>query len=493
METRHMIATGRDAIFISHANPEDNAFTVWLGARLTAAGYEVWADVLKLRGGQDWQRLLEDSLRNRACKVLLVGTEQGVQKQGVRNEIQIAHSVGRKIGDADFVIPLRLTDFDAPFLVAHAQHIDFKRSWADGLAELLEALEDSYGVPRRRDCASETMDYWKQVHIRHGQSLKAKSEPVVSNWLRIEGLPEAVSLYDFRGGISVGAAKRQMSSANRPIAPFRRGFLAFCPAHDLQDHFGPSLPLEVVDEIGTREFLDGGWPDQDIEKWDAHNQFGNLVRQALELALRGKLLRPYEFASMQRAWWGSVGVVPSGQISFSWEGGLRGRRQIVGYSAKRRLHWHYGVTPKPRVYPFPHVRFVGRVIFSEDGVTPIDSAKRMHRLRRSFTKSWRNAKWRDMLLAFLHWLADGDGDLAVPAGGDAAVTLGLPPVVFMAPMSVALSDDEEEECDTEDELAMGDDDLVDAGELDDEVEQLETDEHEDRRGGHETRRGNHEH
>ena len=48
-----MTETGRDAIFISHANPEDNAFTVWLGARLTAAGYEVWADVLRLRGGQD--------------------------------------------------------------------------------------------------------------------------------------------------------------------------------------------------------------------------------------------------------------------------------------------------------------------------------------------------------------------------------------------------------------------------------------------------------
>ena len=76
-----MTALTRDAIFISHANAEDNAFTVWLGARLTAAGYEVWADVLRLRGGQDWQRLLEDALRHRASKVLLVGTEHGVQKQ----------------------------------------------------------------------------------------------------------------------------------------------------------------------------------------------------------------------------------------------------------------------------------------------------------------------------------------------------------------------------------------------------------------------------
>ena len=98
-----MTETGRDAIFISHANPEDNAFTVWLGARLTAAGYQVWADILRLRGGQDWQRRLEGCLRNKAFKVLLVGTEEGVKKQGVRNEIQIAHNVGQRIGDADFV------------------------------------------------------------------------------------------------------------------------------------------------------------------------------------------------------------------------------------------------------------------------------------------------------------------------------------------------------------------------------------------------------
>ena len=135
-----MTALTRDAIFISHTNPEDNEFTVWLGARLTAAGYEVWADVLRLRGGQDWQRLLEDALRNKACKVLLVGTEHGVQKQGVRNEIQIAHAVSRSIGDAEFVIPLRLTNFDAPFLIAHAQYIDFKGGYIHRLTNRHSAL-----------------------------------------------------------------------------------------------------------------------------------------------------------------------------------------------------------------------------------------------------------------------------------------------------------------------------------------------------------------
>ena len=75
-----MTETGRDAIFTSHANPENTAITVWFGARLTAVGCEVWADMLMLRGEQDWQRRLEDALRDCACKVLLVGTTNGAER-----------------------------------------------------------------------------------------------------------------------------------------------------------------------------------------------------------------------------------------------------------------------------------------------------------------------------------------------------------------------------------------------------------------------------
>ena len=50
----------------------------WLGAKLTALGYEVWADVMRLRGGSDWSRDLEEALRLRAAKVLLVCTPSGL-------------------------------------------------------------------------------------------------------------------------------------------------------------------------------------------------------------------------------------------------------------------------------------------------------------------------------------------------------------------------------------------------------------------------------
>jgi hypothetical protein len=103
-----MVGDTRAAIFISHANPQDNAFTLWLRAKLAALGYEVWADVLRLKGGDDWQRKLEQALRHRARKVLLVANAVAVDKQGVRNELQIANDVAKAIGDSEFIVPLRL-------------------------------------------------------------------------------------------------------------------------------------------------------------------------------------------------------------------------------------------------------------------------------------------------------------------------------------------------------------------------------------------------
>jgi hypothetical protein len=71
----------RPALFISHASPEDNAFTLWLGAKLTALGYEVFADILRLKGGDDWERILEAAIREGsqvlACRYAAWRSEAG--------------------------------------------------------------------------------------------------------------------------------------------------------------------------------------------------------------------------------------------------------------------------------------------------------------------------------------------------------------------------------------------------------------------------------
>jgi hypothetical protein len=239
-------AAARPAIFISHAAPEDNAFTVWLGAKLAALGYEVWADVLRLRGGDDWQRKLEHALRHRAAKVLLVANPRAVDKQGVRNEIQIASDVARKIGDPEFIIPLRLASFEAPFLIAHAQYIDFQRGWAAGLVELLEVLSETYKVPRQD---SDQSAIWREVQLLHARAVAPIPERLVSNWLAIERLPSKLRFFQFRGG-SERIAQARIKDAPWPVSPFQRGFLTFARMDELQAHFGPYLPLK-----GTSNYL----------------------------------------------------------------------------------------------------------------------------------------------------------------------------------------------------------------------------------------------
>ena len=58
---------------------------------------------------------------------------------------------GEKIADHEFVIPLRLEEYETPFTMAHAQYIDFGRGWKSGFSELLETLDQRYGAPKAQN------------------------------------------------------------------------------------------------------------------------------------------------------------------------------------------------------------------------------------------------------------------------------------------------------------------------------------------------------
>lgn len=399
----------RNVIFISHANPEQNSFTIWLGAKLAAAGYEVWADVLRLRGGQDWQRKLEDAIRNRSYKVLMVASAVSVSKQGVRNEIQIASDTAKKLNDNEFIIPLRLGPFDAPFLLAQAQYIDFERGWALGLRELCQALQETYQAPRQ---AGNT-EAWLDLQLMQGRHLTAKSENLISTWLSSRRLPSHLYYHPDRKTIPEGY----------PTVQYREGVLTFA-----------KQSVTGQQSRRTSELVKSGWPALELTIEDARRRFADLANHAFAEVFRTKGLGCYEMGTRQNAWWVTK-AGPHGRISFNWPG-LIGSRQIQGISAKRNVRWHFGVTSSFRSVPVPHFRLKSRLIFTQDGTVPLESAARAHRLRRSFAKGWRNARWRDMLLSFLYWLGAGTTVLDVPVAQDDAIVLSLPPIVFSCPVSI---------------------------------------------------------
>jgi hypothetical protein len=472
-----MPGIARQALFISHANPEDNAFTLWLGAKLTALGYEVFADILRLRGGQDWERILEDAIRNKAAKVLLVATPHGVQKQGVRNEVTIAVETAKKIKDSAFIVPLRLAPYESPLLIAHAQYIDFEKGWSAGLSELLSLVAE-IGIPRPHDIGN--LELWRGVQLKDARIITPGPERLVSNWLAIDGMPQNIRFYDFKGSISHGAVLGAIRNSPIPLASFNRGFLSFASLAELQDHFGPDLPVEVIAEGPTGEFLEVGWSDPRILPYDARAKFADLARQGLNAFFGSRGLRPFELASERLAWWPTLALATMRQRRFNWPDGPSGRRQLVGQSAKRHLYWHYGVSCWARNTPVPHVRVAGHVIFTSDGQSVIsEGAARLHRMRRSFCKSWRNDKWRDLLLAFWHWLSAGSTAIEVPLGEAVALQLCLPPMMWDALFGIESPSDQEsvgvegedEEQQEGDEIIENDGETPDVGEEEQDLEE----------------------
>jgi len=424
----------RNALFISHATPEDNHFVRWLGAKLAAMGYEVWADVMRLHGGSDWARKLEDALRQRTVKMLLVCTPFTLEKQGVRNEIEIAANLAKKLGDDEFIIPLRLESYDAPFRIAQAQYIDFKGGWARGLVELTELLIDTHisrGTPQG-------LDIWLASHTNGADRLLARSEPLVSNWLEVRSQPEFVQYCEPMVGSSLERFQARPLH-HWPMVPHRGGVVGFA-VPDISGAMGTDIPGKVVASIDIHTFLEKGWKAYGIDMYQARRMYTDLGNQAFDKLCQTRGLKAYASANGRISWWGDIKTAPMAKIRFDWNF-RRGLRQIIGQSGKRGVHWHYAINAQLRTAPLRHLRLSARLVFTENGLDAITDTHRVHSLRRSFAKGWRNPRWRDMLCAYLWWLANGKAELLLPVGEQTAIVLTLPPMQFSCPVSVAESTD----------------------------------------------------
>ena len=168
----------RRLVFISHANPEDNEFASWLGTRLTAAGYEVWADILNLTGGETFWRDVGDVIRKEAAVVIVAVSRASYRKDGVLDEIALAVNTGRQLNKQQFVIPIRLDDLpfsDFPERLIRLNAINFSLNWSNGFSTLLEALENIQ-VPQSTSDFGEALASWQRFKLRQSASISDMPE-----------------------------------------------------------------------------------------------------------------------------------------------------------------------------------------------------------------------------------------------------------------------------------------------------------------------------
>jgi hypothetical protein len=424
----------RDTLLLSHANPEDNEFTLWLALQLASHGYKVWSDLTKLLGGEVFWDKIEDVIRNGAAKVLYVLSRTSNTKDGPLRELHLAQSVARREQLSDFVIPLHIDDLppgDVTIEITRINSVPFDRSWAAGFAVLLEKLEADKVAKDPRFNQTAVADWWR-MKFSAEEGVRRESEEYLSNWFPVK-IPSHV-YYHTISRKSIG--KIEVPSV-LPYAAVQEGIslITFAEAADFEEKLGPEIYIaEPSKPLEVGELL---------QETDFGKHLFRLLRLAWEHMLAERQLPIYELANKARCFYFPKGHLRNDKVFFMGVDGSWTYRAMVGFSTRtnpttgvrEKRYWHFAMEARPLVHPTLAYVFKPHVLFTNDGVTPWESKKRLAAARRSQCRGWWNDEWRDRMLAVATYLCSDCAEIHMPLGSSAGLTVAPTPLLFQSPVS----------------------------------------------------------
>lgn len=447
-------AVTRRTIFISKATPEDDEFVCWLAPKLEGAGYEVFADILTLEPGDRWRRVVTNTLQQQAVKLLLCCRDASLAKDGVQEEIGIGLDLVKELGDPRFIIPLRLEPFKKVFGIGELQYADFSPSWANGLHDLLSALEEQEAprVPGKY----EINPNWENYRRRLAIAVEDKSEELTSNWLRILSFPKVIRYFQPSGAIDHRTLTQCCRTFSYPAQPYLRGFFTFATTDDVEQYFTGAGKFRLHSEYAMEAFLENGAETPDIRRREARNIVSSMLRTCWERVCREYGLLEYAYSN-QLGFHVTAEHVAIGK-RIPW-GQRKNRRSAMLRNIAAGKVWQYGISAAPWFWPVPHFRLKARVLFLElagkEAGKVFDDTEKQHRFRRSVCKGWRNKQWHGRLMAFCELLSGGSEDLNLPVSSDATVVVQASPIRFAAPVTTIRPDDMPDDSEEQDESTLG--------------------------------------
>jgi len=458
MSEKSASSQSRKLLFISHANPEDNDFALWLSAQLALQGYETWLDLEKLKGGERFWSLIQSTIENETAKFLPIISRASNRKEGVLDEINLAIGVERRMRLTDFVIPLHLDDLpygEMNIQIQRRNAVRFEEGWPDGLRTLLSKLEHDQ-VPRCSDLKQDDVVKWWEmcttpVHV------VGRPEVYTSNWF--PALMPAV-LYQHRLDTLYTDIHLGPNTQKNHVTGVVHGMylISFSSAIELKKALGDSVCIKESWLLNPHHFLRNG--STMVSPGQARKVLVQLLQQAWDGHPRVASMPRYRLANNRDAYYFTINTtglrrvrVPGARSSSA--------RQLVGtwhsVSSGRRMkhYWHFGIEVRAAVHPFIGYIVKPHVLFSEDGNVPWEDKERMHKARRTQCRDWWNPAWRDRILASMAWLAQSDTSFTIPTSECSAIEVSLKPVEFVSPLSYVSPtgkpkvDADEVECDHE--------------------------------------------
>lgn len=186
-------AGSRDHVFISYAW-EDQVFARWLALRLTAEGYKVWIDQMKLLGGESWPSDIDAAIKDRTFRMLGLLSRHSIKKDNPKKERTLALGIAKQPERRGFLIPINvdgLPPTELDWLTSDLTFIPFAQSWSQGLQKLLKLL-DREGCPRGNIIEGRSV----AARVAAASDLiRNEPEILISNMCRFTSVPELLHAY----------------------------------------------------------------------------------------------------------------------------------------------------------------------------------------------------------------------------------------------------------------------------------------------------------
>jgi hypothetical protein len=426
----------RNKIFISHANPEDIDQARWIGLQLMTLGYEVWCDVINLKGGEKFWKEIENEIRNNTCKFLYVLTKYSNQREGCLNELSVAEATEKVTGDNRFIVSLHfdsdLTYDNVNINLKRKIDLNFKTDWQQGLKDLLSIFEDEPKVPMKENPDFDLIhNYWNAIYLNNRKPIE-KEETYSSNWFEFTKFPDNLYIHNFKGMIPRGF---QWNNMPYPTYGYKRCTATFGSCYS----FVEQLPkTKAYDQNNSRIYktlsiLNDGYEDDFISNRTLLNIINNLISTGFVNSMKQRDILSYDM---------------SGKVAFCFPKDINKEKtfsygQLVGKLKER--NWHFAFSGFPDLL---HNVFVlqSHILLSEDG-SLLSSKKTQQAGRRRQGANWWNKHWKHKLLSSVSNLVDTDGILKIEVGDNSFVLVSGIPVSFKSAVSYVDPDEAKEALD----------------------------------------------
>lgn len=421
----------RNKIFISHATPNDNNFTKWLALKLITLGYNVWCDVFFLEKGVDFWKTIESEIRDNTIQFFVVMSVISNRREGVLKEITVAQKTQIALNDASFVVPLMIDNGlsydDINIEVVRLNAIDFKKSWAIGLQDVINFLEDKCISPNKMN-AEKANSLYEQIFLQNLVPIE-KKEVYTSNWFPIIKFPAELRFHFYD---SLRLKNYDLNQLTFPAIPYKNYVCTFAYECDLMHH-SPKReayrPQKTI-KISTKDILEEGYEDDFISNYDARRAIVRLCNLAINRFLVEKNLEPYKM-SRKIGYWFKKGILDKDK-----------HNKVLLVGKQKDKHWHYGLSSYTKLYPFPVLVFNSHIYFTTDGETLIDKAAIQHSARRKQGKGWYNDDWKNKMQAFVLYLSGNEDVFYFDVGSKEKIIISARPKEFLSNKSYVIPEKE---------------------------------------------------